>query len=284
VIGHIVWETDRVPAPWLVEMQPADELWVPTAWNRAAFEAAFDVPVHVVPHAASTTVPEVPPVPLRDGTFVVAAVSTWDWRKRPDRTIEAFLRAFGPGDDVALVVKTDRWPLAWPWRPDLPTVAHVADLVPAERRGQVHVATSLWSEGQILGLLERADCFLSLTSSEGWALGAFDAACLGTPVVITGFGGQVEWLGADHPGLLPYRKVAAVHPYATFEPGMEWAEPELDAAVDQLRDLAAGRAGALEKAAQALRRALPDRYSPQRVGRLASQALGAVDPSAHLAR
>ena len=285
MVGHLVWETDRVPIAWLDEVQPADQLWVPTAWNRATFEAALHAPVHVVPHVASTTVPGVSPVELRGDTFLVAAVSAWDWRKRPDRTIEAFLRAFGPDDDVALVVKTTRWPLAWPRRPELPTVAHVADVVPEQRRSQVHVDTGEWSEAQVLGLLERADCFLSLTASEGWGLGAFDAACLGTPVVITGFGGQVEWLGADHPGLLPYRTVPARHPYADlFEPGMEWAEADLDAAVDQLRDLAAGRAGPLAQASRSLRSALPDRYSPHRVGRIAADALGAAASPVDLAR
>ncbi len=279
VIGHTVWETDRVPALWRAQMQAADELWVPTSWNRAAFEAAFDVPVHVVPHAASSAVPEAPPVELRDSTFVVATVGSWDWRKRPDLTIAAFLRAFGPEDDAALVLKTAQWPLAWPSRPDLPTVVHVGDLVPEERSAQVHVSTARWSEGQVLGLLDRADCFLSTTASEGWGLGAFDAACLGTPVVITGFGGQVEWLGTDHPGLLPYHMVPATHPYEhLFEPGMEWAEADLDVAVDQLRALAHGRNAPLEEATRALQAVLSDRYSPRRVGRIAADALGVAAP------
>jgi glycosyltransferase involved in cell wall biosynthesis len=209
---------------------------------------------------------------------VVAVVSAWDWRKRPDLTIEAFLRAFGPGDDAALIVKTGQRPMAWPWRPDLPTVAHVGRLVPEARRSQIHVDTRPWSEAQVLGLLERADCFLSLTASEGWGLGAFDAACLGTPVVITGFGGQVEWLGVDHPGLVPYRTVAARHPDGDlFEPGMEWAEAEVDAAVDLLRDLAAGRHRALDQASGVLRSTLPERYAPERVGRIAADALGASE-------
>ena len=279
LIGHTVWETERVPALWLVEMDPADELWVPTEWNRAAFADAFDKPVHVVPHVASTTMPEPPPLELRDGTFVVAVVAAWEWRKRPDRAIEAFLQAFGPQDDVALVVKTTAWPVAWPWRPDLPTVAHLARLVPEARRAQVHIDTGVWSEAQVLGLLERADCVLSLTASEGWGLPAFDAACLGTPVVITGFGGHLEWLGADHPGLLPHRMVPVDHPdLSHYEPGMRWGEADLDAAVDLLRDLAAGRADALGRATSALHRTLPERYAPARVGRLAAEALGRPEP------
>lgn len=275
VIGHTVWETERVPAKWRTEMQAADELWVPTRWNQRAFEAAFDVPVVVVPHVVTTATPAQPPIEIRETTFLVASVSAWDWRKRPDRVIEVFLRAFGPTDDAALVLKTDQWPMAWPHGQTLPTAAHLSEVLPADRRPQVLVDTAHWSEGQVLGLLERADCFLSMTASEGWGLGPFDAACLGTPVVITGFGGQVEWLGADHPGLLPYRRVPADHPYPLFEPGMEWAEPDLDAAVDRLRDLASGRPSILRTAAAELRASVLDRYSPTRVGQLAAAALSA---------
>ena len=137
--------------------------------------------------------------------------------------------------------------------------------------------TGEWTEAEVLGLLQRTDCCLSLTASEGWGLAAFDAACLGTPVVITGFGGQVERLGADHPGLLPCRMVDAVHPDATlFEPGMRWAEADLEVAVALLRALAAGHADDLDRATRELQGRFA-RSAPQRsVGEMAARALAGV--------
>lgn len=276
-IGHSVWETDELPQRWRVDMDVADEFWVPTEWNRRAFSAAFDRPVHVVPHVATTQVAEPMPLDVPDDVFVVAAVSAWDWRKRPDRTIEAFARAFREDDPVLLVVKTTPFPIAWPERPRVATVGHVAELLRRHPgHGPVHLDTGDWTDGQLLGLLERADCFLSLTGAEGWGLGAFDAACRGTPVLITGHGGQLEWLGADHPGLLPFAMVDAVHPDTTlFEPGMRWAEADLDAAVDQLRALQAGGLPALRVTTARLVRELPERYAAERVGALAASLLAA---------
>lgn len=275
VIGHSVWEADVLPARWTAEMRMADEFWVPTEWNRRTFSDAFGVPVHVVPHAATTVVPEAPPCALPADTFVVAIVSAWDWRKRPDLAIAAFARAFTKDDPAVLVVKTTSFPIAWPWGQRVAAVAHIAEVLrPFPDHGRVLIDTGEWSEAQVLGLLRRADCFLSLTAAEGWGLGAFDAACQGTPVLITGHGGQVEWLGEHYPGLLPFRMVAADHPdRALFEPGMTWAAADVDAATDRLRALRRGELPELVRAAARLADGLPDRYSPTAVGSLAASLL-----------
>jgi glycosyltransferase involved in cell wall biosynthesis len=137
--------------------------------------------------------------------------------------------------------------------------------------------TATWTDAQMLGLAERSACSLSLTSSEGWGLGAFDAASLGTPVIITGFGGQVDYLGDDYPGLLPYRRVPTAHRNRRlFEVGTEWAYAELDAAVDLLRSVIGGSASDLSARAESLAPELRARYSPQRVGAQMSELLRAA--------
>lgn len=266
VIGHTVWETERVPERWRREMDGVDEFWVPTAWNQRAFAEAFDRPVHVVPHVIATVPPEPPPLELPEDRRVVAIVSAWDWRKRPDRTLEAALRAFQGRDDVTIVVKTGSWLVAWPdLTHDPPAqIARIRARVP--RAPEVVVDVGGWSDGEVLGLLERAQCVLSLTASEGWGLGPFEAACLGTPVVMTGYGGQVEWLGADHPGLVPFRMVPAEHPDTSlFEPGMRWAEADMDAAIDLVRAVVDDAAPVVRAHTTALRASLLERFDPAAV-------------------
>ena len=100
------------------------------------------------------------------------------------------------------------------------------------------------------GLVERADAYVTLTATEGWGLGAFDAATRGVPLVITGWGGQREWLGDDAPWVVPYTMEPADHPDRTmFEPGMEWARADVDAAVEMLRAIHADRSAARAAAA-----------------------------------
>src|SRR6185437_13149736 len=72
-------------------------------------------------------------------------------------------------------------------------------------------------------------------------LGAFDAATLGKPVIMTGWSAQLDYLaGASGtwPGAVPYRLVnAPVFPphLPSFFPGQHWAQADLDAAAALMR-------------------------------------------------
>lgn len=274
LIGHSVWEAEVVPRAWTSHMDCVDELWVPTHWNREAFRSAFDKPVHVVPHVVAAGNLTSPPIDIPNDVFVFATVAAWDWRKRPDRTVEAFLESFTAHDPVVLIIKTTDRPIAWhhPLEPPRVQLQRLIDRYDAPAR--VIVETGDWTDGEVLGLLNRADCFVSLTSSEGWGLGAFDAACMGTPVLITGWGGQVEWLGSDYPGLIPFSIVPNDHPdREIFDDGVPWAYADIGAAVDMMRGLVRTSGSAVHKAAIRLAPELRDRYSSARVGRVMREIL-----------
>jgi hypothetical protein len=69
-------------------------------------------------------------------------------------------------------------------------------------------------------------------------MGAFDAAALGKPVIITGWGGQLDYLGEDYPGLIRYEMTgvpAGWLPHATQETTQRWAQPDLDHASALMR-------------------------------------------------
>lgn len=285
IIGHTVWETDRVPRLWRREMDDVDEFWVPTEWNRRAFAEAFRRPVHVVPHVLEFQPSVAPPIDLASDQRVVAIVSAWDWRKRPDRTLRTALRAFDGRDDVTVVVKTGKWTTGWPGTPVDPRIP-IADIVRDFPNGpQVVVSIDDWSDGEVLGLLERANCVFSLTAAEGWGLGAFDAVGVGTPVVITGHGGQLEWLGNDYPGLVPYRMVDVDHPDSTlFESDMQWADAEVDAAIDLLRDAIGGTNARLIERTSLLREELHTTYSAPAIAQLLVDVLPDLVMDAALAR
>lgn len=289
VIGHVVWECEQMPSRWCDELSAADELWVPTTWNRDAFAEIFTGPIHVVPHVVDTRPGTTPPIDVSSDRPIVAIVSAWDWRKRPDRTIDAALTAFAGDSDVVIVVKTTDVPIGWPG-PFRSPQDQIAEIVTRHQDAPtVVVDTGVWTDEQMLGLLERADCFLSLTASEGWGLGAFDAATRGTPVVVTGFGGQVEWLGNDHLGLIPFTLVDADHPDTSlFEPGMKWAQANIDDAIDLVRGVIRGSNTSLLERSTALATELRDKYSSARVGSELVQTLKpafrSATPSAAVAR
>lgn len=282
VVGHSVWELEVLPQRFIDSVACVDEIWVPTEWNKRAYEEAMQKPIHVLPHIAEATEPGMCPIEIDDDTRMVLLDSAWDWRKRPDRAIEAYLHAFTADDPVVLVVKTTPYGIYWPGGDIdvLQIIANIRSRFP--RPAAMIVETGRFDEAAMRGLIARADCSLSLTSSEGWGLGAFDAACLGIPVLITGYGGHLEWLGADYPGLLPYQMVAPSHPdKALFAPDVRWAFPDCDAAIDLLRAVVHDTAPDLVAHAQALATELQDRYSSERIGPVAAKLLGHDPTAAH---
>jgi glycosyltransferase involved in cell wall biosynthesis len=284
LVAVVARETSDMPRAWHQLLADVDEVWVPCEWNRRVLSASgLRAPVRSVPHPVELGVdrPSAPvalPLALDDDVFVCWSLMGWCARKAPDLTVEAFCRAFRGDDPVVLVVKTGYW--AWgievdPAAPDRHRGATWWELqrLLARHRDppRVVLATDHWTAEQVRAVHVRADCYLSLTRAEGWGLGAFDAAALATPVVMTGYGGQLDFLGDDHPGLVPHREVPVDFPTMEgwFEPHMRWAEPDVDAAAELLRGIFVDRDHPCRLRAPALAATLAERYAPARVGALA---------------
>jgi glycosyltransferase involved in cell wall biosynthesis len=283
LVGHTVWETDRLPRHWASCMQQADLLVVPCRFNAQLIEASLNTPVAVVPHAA--------PPPLRAravalwesipaGTFVFYTIAMWTARKAVDRTVEAFLRAFSARDDVMLIIKTShrdytREIAERPGRAREGTTAwSLARLLAAHAQPPpVKLITRDLSDIELAGLHQRGDCFVSLCHGEGWGLGSFDAAAYGKPVVTTGFGGQLDYLEGspylvDHE-LVPVRDGQGI---GSYSPDQRWAEPDVEHGAALLRQVAREpeRAGAL---AAERGREMRWRYRPEAIAAAFSEAV-----------
>ncbi|CAB4365830.1 MAG: hypothetical protein F2681_17800 [Actinobacteria bacterium] len=280
--GHTVWELTRLPAAWRGSIHAADQVWVPTEWNRTTFLADnLRREVQVVPHVISVDPIAPPPMHIPDGVTVFTTIATWHPRKRPDWSVEAFARAFTKDDPVMLIIKTP--PLvdaSWipedaddvermTWFQLMKLIKRFPDAPP------VVLVNDDFTDAEINGLLARTDCYLSLSASEGWGLGLFDAATLGTPVISTGFGGHLEYLGVAHPGLVPYRSIP-IGPTLNsphLEPDMEWALPDFDAAAAMMRAVHDGTSPIIT-AAPALANRIRQTYSPNAVGARIASLLG----------
>jgi glycosyltransferase involved in cell wall biosynthesis len=255
LVGHTVWDTDRIPDHWAPCLNEADLLVVPSRFAADALSAALAIPpVEVVPHVAP---------PMRTGrsaawtgippeTFVFYTIGEWNERKAVFKTIEAYLRAFSGRDPVLLIVKTSHRDhrAAPPPRPGAAgpgttawSVAHLLAQHPDPPRVQLVPRTL--TDGEIGDLHRRGDCFVSLCRSEGWGLGAFDAAAHGNPVVVTGYGGHLDYL-AGSPYLVGFDLVPVHDPagFPSFAPDQRWAEPDVDHGSLLLREVAADPAEA----------------------------------------
>jgi glycosyltransferase involved in cell wall biosynthesis len=132
------------------------------------------------------------------------------------------------------------------------------------------------SPGEMLALHGRGDCFVSLTRTEGWGLGAFEAARLGKPVIMTGYGGQRDFLDPALSHLIDYDMVAVDEPIwsANYRETDRWAEPSLPEAVAAMKEVRANPTAANARA-RILADRIRERFSQEAVTRALLGALGA---------
>lgn len=278
IVGYTAWETDRPPAHWPALLNAVDLVLVPCAWNRDVFRThGVTTRIEVVPHAApSISLPAErhrERFGVRPEDFCFYTIEEWNARKAIWSTIDAYLRAFTRDDPVVLLVKTTRSDgTRGRWLRHLTGTRRAVRRIMRrhERPARVVLLTSALTDAQMLQLHAAGDCYVSLTRGEGWGLGAFDAAALGRPVVMTRFGGQLEWLGAAHPYLVNHRLLAVDAPAAraSYSPDQRWAEADRDHAARLMRHVVEQRAEAAA-VGQSLQARVTERFSRAAVtGRL----------------
>lgn len=257
IVVMTVWELDRLPSAWVGMLNMAQGVIVPCRWNRDVFRAAgVRPPMTVVPHIAPQATPEPfrPPSAVQPGDFVFYSIAAWRERNAPHLTLEAFLREFRAEDPVALLLKTsrhnERRPCRGFWnhrvRRHIDTTARQIAALRRRVHSTARVAVILdeLTAGGIAALHAGGDAYVSLTHGEGWGLGAYEAAWAGKPVVITGHGGQLDFLPPALISCVDYRLVPFRDPFLDpAEPvhaiGASWAEPDLAQAGQLMRRLAA---------------------------------------------
>jgi ADP-heptose:LPS heptosyltransferase/2-polyprenyl-3-methyl-5-hydroxy-6-metoxy-1,4-benzoquinol methylase len=269
VIAMTVWETDTMPTQWRPILTHAIDVWLPCEFNAKVFSAALGKPVFKLPHPVVSLERNGQAGPaaieeweIQAGDFVFYAIFEWQDRKSPERTMEAYFRAFREDEGTLLVLKTN------------PGAAGVAARALQEMRARtrsharVAVRAEAWSEDSIGALHRRGDCYVSLHRGEGWGYPLFDAASRGKPVVATGYSGPLDYLAADAHGLVRHTLTAVRQPYAYYRPSMRWAEPDNAHAADLMRTIRA-RPGEYSTRAQAAAKRLLDEFSLEEIGRRA---------------
>lgn len=276
IFGYTVWELETLPTHWPAILNRLDGVIVPCEWNREVFQrSGVTVPIHVVPHLSQFDGLALPQPQDRTALaawlgryaqeserFVFYTIGFWSNRKAPYLALQAYWQAFTGDDPVLMVVKTcekdiTRWHRHWRngFRRRHPspvrTIAAMAKGF-ANPAPVVVIADESLSDGEILALHDAGDCFVSLTRTEGWGLGAFEAARLGKPVIMTGYGGQLDFLAPEQADLIDFELVPVHEPTwaASYKPHDKWAEPSVEQAAKRMRAVLADRTTAASRGQQ----------------------------------
>jgi hypothetical protein len=248
-IGVWAWEVDVFPQ-WMARSATlVDEVWVYSRHAADAIAAAVDVPVHVFSPPISMPAPATPldraELGLTDDfTFLFCFdFGSGFERKNPIAVINAFRRAFAPGEGPRLVIKSVRRtaaPHAW-----------ARLLAAAEDRDDIVVRDGYEPAERQRALMAACDCYVSLHRAEGYGLTMAEAMAAGRPVIGTGYSGNLEFMNADNALLVPYELARVPFGCRPYPPTACWAEPDLDAAACAMRTVASDPAAAAELGARA---------------------------------
>lgn len=233
IIGYTVWETSRLKPDWVDAINCVNEVWCPSNYNKQCFiESGVTIPIKVVPHLFyKKKLPIKSRIrDLDDNRYTFYNISELNHRKNVLEMVDSFCSEFTHDDKVQLLLK-------------LHYKDHSSEneeycknqidgiLSKYNNPPKVVVIYDNLTEEQLLALHAHGDCYVSLTRSEGFGLTIFDAYNYGNRVIVTGYSGQIDYLGLQYEGLVNYTLVD-VNNMESFNgnynhSGQQWAQPDL---------------------------------------------------------
>lgn len=265
VIGQWFWELEVAPPWYKAAYKYVDELWAPTRFieDMLRNEAPSNVRVEYMPLPLRT--PRVIENAQRsdldlDDRFMF--LFTFDFmsvakRKNPMGLVEAFKKAFAPGEGPQLVLKCSNGKS----RPEKFAALEKA----AEGRDDITIINRYLDNELLAGLMNMCDCYVSLHRSEGLGLTIAEAMLLGKPVIATGYSGNMDFMSDETAHLVPWTRVKVGKDAEAYDEDATWAEPDLGAAAVLMREVFENPERARAKA-QLGKEDLESRFTPERTG------------------
>lgn len=238
MIAYCFWEMSQLSEAGIRGLELVDEVWVATEFVREAFERVGTVEVHRVELPIAEPLPSdrprssFPPFAGTDDRMVFGV--TFDHfsvleRKNPMAAIDAFTRAFAENDGPLLVVKT----LNAEAHPE----AHGRLLDRAARREDVRIWDAHLSRSDQFAFLSHLDVLVSLHRGEGFGAHMAEAMWLGVPCIATRYSGNLDFMDDACARLVDYSMVDVVDGGTIYPSGTQWADPDVDDAVNAFKEL-----------------------------------------------
>ena len=186
-------------------------------------------------------------------------------RKGVDLLLAAFAAAFRRVDPVRLVIKGHP-------NPHNTVAEQLAALQAADPEApEITFINADIGETELLALYRDADVMVLPARGEGYNLPAAEAMAAGIPLIVTGYGGHLDFCGPEQARLLEYRFAPAESHLSSA--GSVWVEPDAADLAAALREVAADPVQIRARADRAAARITRETSSTALMERLAEAAL-----------
>ncbi|MFQ5964295.1 MAG: glycosyltransferase [Candidatus Scalinduaceae bacterium] len=150
-------------------------------------------------------------------------------RKNPDGIINAFLKAFEKDKKAKLIIKSIHSQY------HSTNQKYIKNLINNSGNGNIIYIDKGFSREDYISLVNASDCFVSLHRSEGLGIGILEAMCLGKCVIVTKYGGNMEFTTSENSLLVDYKLTPIKQDFGPYKKGELWAEPNIDQCVEYMR-------------------------------------------------
>jgi glycosyltransferase involved in cell wall biosynthesis len=203
-IGHLFWETDKLPKDWVPYCNKMQEIWTSSPnMEEIIRRSGVNIPTYSFPQPIDSNRSDKKwgryAVPYHKG-YLFYSVFQWIERKNPRALLNAYWEAFKGVNDVGLMLKVFRqdysrgefekikddirqWKASFANPMALPPVYLIKELMTYDRLFKLH---------------NTADCYVSADRGEGWSRPIMEALLMGKTVISTARGGIHEYLKPEH--------------------------------------------------------------------------------------
>lgn len=227
-IGHLFWETDRLPKGWIEKCNLMDEIWTGTQLNANTItNSGVKVPVKVIPEAIDTEIPDVKPYKLPNfNGMVFYSILDWNERKNPRTLLFSYWKEFKGVYDVCLLLKTHKRTYSSEGAFELiEEIKRWKNSLGFKDTPRVFVNTDLMNEEEKYRLHKTGDVYVSAHRGEGWGLPQVEASLFKNPTISVKYGGVHEYWKNSYFYPVEYELVEIDKVYNKYyEPGMKWAQ------------------------------------------------------------
>ena len=196
-IAYSMFETNTIPEKWIPFYNEFNEIWTPSTFcakslNIKDIEAFIKViPIGVDEHQFNC-------VEKSSDNFTFLAVGQWVDRKGWDLLINAYTSEFVGSYDVRLCIKTNE-----PYKTKEELVKEYLTTDRTSHMPRIMVNNNNTNENMLPLFYNEADVFILPSRGEAFNIPTLEAMSSGIPVIVTDFGGHLDYVSDDVGWLIP---------------------------------------------------------------------------------